>query len=313
MKDNVDFGEDSSDLDFGDPEPSGLRTNPHLEETRDDDLDFGDPGEGDTTGEPGEDWTSLYESLEAPRPESIPGLPQPMAGPEYGPGPEHHEPEMAREKLNLIAGESQACRDCPLGARRKNAVPGIGPAGSSVLFIGEAPGQNEDETGHPFTGQAGKLLDGLLARAGTNRNRVFITNMLKCRPPDNRDPTPGELEACGHYLDRQVDAIKPRLIVTLGRFSTEKFIPGVELKTLRSNVYRLEDGTLVMPVYHPAAALRRKEWRKELIQDFGTIGEIMDGREPEANEKPEPKQRNTARRPQEGDENTTGRSQAPLF
>ncbi|MEK7806748.1 MAG: uracil-DNA glycosylase, partial [Chloroflexota bacterium] len=111
----------------------------------------------------------------------------------------------------------ERCTDCPLSRSRTNAVPGEGPADAEIMFIGEGPGYHEDRQGRPFVGPAGQFLEGLLASIGTGRERVFIANMVKCRPPENRDPLPAEIAACSKYLDRQIELVNPRLIVTLGR------------------------------------------------------------------------------------------------
>ena len=125
----------------------------------------------------------------------------------------------AADTLLAIRHQIEQCQACPLAAGRLNVVPGEGPANSQIMFIGEGPGYNEDQQGKPFVGQAGKFLDELLGYAGLKRSEVFITNVVKCRPPENRDPQPEELAACRRYLDAQIAAINPRIIVTLGRFS----------------------------------------------------------------------------------------------
>ena len=128
--------------------------------------------------------------------------------------------------LDEVAQAVRSCTDCPLHRGRTNAVPGEGSPSADVMFIGEGPGFHEDRQGRPFVGPAGQLLEGLLASIGTNRDEVFIANMVKCRPPDNRDPEPSEIAACGKFLERQIELINPRLIVTLGRFSLGRFFPG---------------------------------------------------------------------------------------
>ena len=143
------------------------------------------------------------------------------------------------------------------------------------MFIGEAPGYHEDRQGRPFVGPAGHLLDGLLASIGANRQSVFIANMVKCRPPDNRDPQPPEIAACAQYLDRQIELINPKLIVTLGRFSLGRFFPGESVTRARGKPRAAPDGRLIFPVLHPAAALRRPELRKTLVDDFRAISETL--------------------------------------
>jgi DNA polymerase len=143
------------------------------------------------------------------------------------------------------------------------------------MFIGEGPGFQEDRQGRPFVGPAGKLLDGLLASIGANRQNVFIANMVKCRPPDNRDPNPAELAACTKYLDRQIELINPRLIVTLGRFAFGRYFPGEGITRARGTL-REKDGRKVFPVLHPAAVLRREELRPTMIEDFKAIAKILE-------------------------------------
>ena len=142
------------------------------------------------------------------------------------------------------------------------------------MFIGEGPGFHEDRQGRPFVGPAGQLLEGLLASIGANRDQVFIANMVKCRPPDNRDPQPSEISACSKYLDRQIELVNPKIIVTLGRFSLGRFFPGESITRARGRL-RQKDGRLIFPVMHPAAALRRPELRPTMVQDFRAIGDAL--------------------------------------
>jgi DNA polymerase len=142
------------------------------------------------------------------------------------------------------------------------------------MFIGEGPGYHEDRQGRPFVGPAGQFLEELLASIGTGRERVFIANMVKCRPPQNRDPLPAEIAACSKYLDRQIELINPRLIVTLGRFSLGRFFPGESISRARGKV-REKDGRYIYPVMHPAAALYRQELRAIIIEDFKAIPSIL--------------------------------------
>ena len=179
------------------------------------------------------------------------------------------------DSLEEIAGLVRNCNDCPLGMGRTHAVPGEGPADAEIMFIGEGPGLQEDRQGRPFVGPAGQFLDGLLASIGMRREEVFIANMIKCRPPQNRDPQPTEMSACGKYLDRQIELIDPRLIVTLGRFSLGRFFPGESITRARGKA-RQKDGRYIYPVMHPAAGLRRQELRASIIQDFKAIPDILD-------------------------------------
>ena len=195
------------------------------------------------------------------------------------------------ETLDQVADLVRNCTDCPLSGGRTNAVPGEGNPQAEIMFIGEGPGFQEDRQGRPFVGPAGKLLDGLLASIGTNRGEVFIANMVKCRPPDNRDPAPAEMAACTKYLDRQIELVNPKLIVTLGRFAFGRYFPGEGITKARGRL-REKDGRKIFPVLHPAAVLRREELRPTMIEDFKAISEILvggtegpskqpDGREPE--------------------------------
>ena len=180
------------------------------------------------------------------------------------------------ETLDRVAFLVRNCTDCPLASGRTHAVPGEGNPQADVMFIGEAPGFQEDRQGRPFVGPAGKLLDGLLASIGTNRDDVFIANMVKCRPPDNRDPDPGELAACTKFLDRQIELVNPKLIVTLGRFAFGRYFPGEGITKSRGRL-REKVGRKIFPVLHPAAVLRRDELRPTMIEDFKAISEILEG------------------------------------
>ena len=181
------------------------------------------------------------------------------------------------ETLDRVAFLVRNCTDCPLASGRTHAVPGEGNPQADVMFIGEAPGFQEDRQGRPFVGPAGKLLDGLLASIGTNRDDVFIANMVKCRPPDNRDPAPRELAACTKFLDRQIELVNPKLIVTLGRFAFGRYFPGEGITKARGRL-REKVGRKIFPVLHPAAVLRRDELRPTMIEDFKAISEILEGR-----------------------------------
>jgi len=176
-------------------------------------------------------------------------------------------PPTPAEILEQIAAEVRACTKCRLCQSRKNAVPGEGGLASGLMFIGEGPGFHENEQGRPFVGQAGMLLEELLASIGLKREQVFITNVVKCRPPDNRDPLPDEIEACASFLDRQIAAINPRLIVSLGRYSMAKFFPGKKISEVHGQA-RFADGRAYVAMYHPAAGLRAESVRRLLFEDF---------------------------------------------
>lgn len=183
------------------------------------------------------------------------------------------------EEYRALIEEILHCRRCGLWETRTNAVPGEGPIDAKVMLIGEAPGRHEDAQGRPFVGAAGKLLTELLEMIGLRRSDVYITNLLKCRPPGNRDPLPDEVEACSPYLDRQVELIRPRVIVTLGRHSTKYVLERGGLRVrgisqVRGRVFSLELNGLavrVVPTYHPAAALYNPKVRGILERDFEVV------------------------------------------
>jgi uracil-DNA glycosylase family 4 len=173
----------------------------------------------------------------------------------------------AVESLREISRQVSVCEKCARHFSRKNAVPGEGPSNAQFLFIGEGPGFNENELGRPFVGQAGKFLDELLANAGLKREEVFITNVVKCRPPGNRDPLPEELAACGIYLDRQIEMINPGVIVTLGRYSMGKFLPNARISDIHGKSSWVNE-RLIIAMYHPAAALHQPNLKPVVISDF---------------------------------------------
>jgi DNA polymerase len=176
--------------------------------------------------------------------------------------------------LEEIARLVRSCADCPLHQGRTNSVPGEGASDAAIMFIGEGPGFQEDRQGRPFVGPAGQFLEELLQSIGLTRQQVFIANMVKCRPPQNRDPAPVEMEACSKYLDRQIELIDPKLIVTLGRFSLARFFPGETISRARGRL-RQHDGRNVYPIMHPAAALHRPEFRAAITEDFKAIPAIL--------------------------------------
>ncbi|MFN8660572.1 MAG: uracil-DNA glycosylase [Thermomicrobiales bacterium] len=183
----------------------------------------------------------------------------------------------AQEKeavLDEIAAEIRVCTRCELHRTRTNSVPGEGPADARIMFIGEAPGWNEDQQGRPFVGAAGKFLEELLGAAGLKRSDVFITNVVKSRPPGNRDPLPDEIVACAPFLQRQIDTIDPDVIVTLGRFSMAKWFPGERISRIHGQPKR--DGKrLIVPMYHPAAALHQQALKTTILEDFAKLPRIL--------------------------------------
>lgn len=183
--------------------------------------------------------------------------------------------EERRQSLQTLSDEVSQCRKCELCGGRTNAVFGDGSPDARVLIVGEAPGKNEDLQGKPFVGAAGKYLDELLGIAGLAREDVFIANVLKCRPPGNRDPRPEEIQACADYLRNQTRAIDPEYIVTLGNFAT-KFILRTEtgITRLRGRLQRA-GRFKVFPVFHPAAAIYDQSKRPVLEDDFAKLGELL--------------------------------------
>jgi DNA polymerase len=168
------------------------------------------------------------------------------------------------------------CRRCPLGASRTHAVPGVGPADARILIVGEAPGQNEDLQGEPFVGAAGKLLDQLLRGIGLSRQDVFITNILKCRPPGNRDPQPDEVQACSPFLEEQLRLIRPEVVLVLGRHALARLLPGNDSIGRVHGRVIAKDGVSYIPIYHPATALYNSFMLKPLEQDFQAVRAHLD-------------------------------------
>jgi uracil-DNA glycosylase family 4 len=169
--------------------------------------------------------------------------------------------------LGAVALEVSGCTRCPLHAGRTRTVPGEGNPLSDVLLVGEGPGAREDATGRPFVGPAGQLLDELLRAIGWTREQVFIANVVKCRPPANRDPEPEEISACRPYLDRQEEALDPAVIVTLGRHSLRRYLPDARIGEVHGRLRR-SGGHFVFPMYHPAAALHQASLRETLFADI---------------------------------------------
>lgn len=202
----------------------------------------------------------------------------------------------AEEELKRIAQEVSTCTQCNLHYSRKRGVPGEGPAIAEIMFIGEGPGFHENEQGRPFVGAAGKFLDELLAQINLKRSDVFITNVVKCRPPSNRDPQAEELAACNGYLERQIQALNPKVIVTLGRFSMARFLPKAKISNVHGQAMNVK-GRLVVAMYHPAAALHQRSLRGTIEADFARLPELItqaaqmpEYTEQPAEEKQEPKQ-----------------------
>ncbi|MEA2613422.1 MAG: uracil-DNA glycosylase [Chloroflexota bacterium] len=185
-----------------------------------------------------------------------------------------------RAALEAIADEVRVCTRCRLHETRTKAVPGEGDASTEVMFVGEGPGMNEDREGRPFVGRAGGLLVTLLGHIGWFRDDVFITNIVKCRPPGNRDPEPDEIAACAPYLERQLQALDPSVVVTLGRYSMGRFMPGVRISQAHGTTRIADPETgardaTVFAMYHPAAALRTPAIERESYQDVALIPTVL--------------------------------------
>jgi uracil-DNA glycosylase family 4 len=175
-----------------------------------------------------------------------------------------------------LYGKIQKCDACRLCKQRRRAVPGEGREDAEIMFIGEAPGWHEDQQGRPFVGPAGQFLDELLQSIGLSRSEVYIANVVKCRPPSNRDPLPDEIEACRKWLDRQIEVIKPKVIVTLGRHSMARFFSGTTISRAHGTA-RQGDGVIYFAMYHPAAALHQGSLRRVIMEDMLKIPPLLAG------------------------------------
>lgn len=185
-----------------------------------------------------------------------------------------------RRALETIASEVSVCTNCRLAEGRTNAVPGEGHPDTEVVFVGEGPGFNEDQQGRPFVGAAGGFLNELLGTIGWKRDEVFVTNVVKCRPPSNRDPEPDEIAACAPFLKRQLEALDPALVVTLGRFSMQTFMPGARIGQAHGTIRPVDPDTgasdaLAFAMYHPAAAFRQQSLRDTMKLDMCSIPDTL--------------------------------------
>jgi len=178
-------------------------------------------------------------------------------------------------KLEQVSQEIRSCKRCQLHLSRTHAVPGEGSEGAAVMFIGEGPGFHEDKQGRPFVGAAGQFLNELLESIDLQRADVYITNVVKCRPPANRDPLPEEIEACRGYLDRQIESIQPKMVVTLGRFSMARYFPNAKISVIHGRAKKM-GGVLYYPMYHPAAALHQPSLRRTVEEDMLRIPELIE-------------------------------------
>jgi uracil-DNA glycosylase family 4 len=190
-------------------------------------------------------------------------------------------------ELEKIAAEIRECTACLLHRGRTNAVPGEGPEDAQIVFIGEAPGFHEDQQGRPFVGAAGRFLEELLTGIGLTREQVYIANVIKCRPPANRDPLSEEIAACSSFLERQLAAIRPRLVVTLGRFSMTRYFPKARISQIHGQPRRF-DNLVCLPMYHPAAALHQPSLRRVIEEDFRRIPKVLERAEQIAEYEPPP-------------------------
>lgn len=168
-----------------------------------------------------------------------------------------------------------ACQRCPLAVGRTHAVPGEGNLNTVVMLVGEGPGFDEERLGQPFVGRSGQYLTETLDRLGISRSDVYITNVVKCRPPKNRDPLPAELEACAEYLERQVAIVNPRIIVTLGRFSMKRWFPDGSITRIHGQVRNIGRGRIAVAMFHPAAALRNPQWQTEFETDMAKLPPLI--------------------------------------
>ncbi len=177
-------------------------------------------------------------------------------------------------ELTDMYAQIRVCPKCDLSQSRTNAVPGEGPENAEIMFIGEAPGFHEDRQGRPFVGAAGQYLDELLKLIGMDRTKVYITNVVKCRPPQNRDPRPDEMEACRPYLDRQIELIQPKVIITISRYAMARWFPDKKISEIHGHPKRFGN-LVVLPMYHPAAALHQPSLKPQLEADFRRIPQIL--------------------------------------
>lgn len=178
--------------------------------------------------------------------------------------------------LAALAAEVNACGACALAATRTHAVPGEGDPQAVVMFVGEGPGADEDNLARPFVGRSGQYLTAVMESAGIRRSDVFITNVVKCRPPGNRDPLPTELSACSGYLDRQIELINPRIIVTLGRFSMGRWFPGASITRIHGQIRNIGRGRVALALFHPAAALRNPPWQEAFVKDMAKLPPLIE-------------------------------------
>lgn len=191
--------------------------------------------------------------------------------------------------LSQLYQEIEHCQDCELAKHRTRVVPGEGAENASLFFIGEAPGWHEDQQGRPFVGPAGQFLEQLLASISLKREQVYIANVIKCRPPGNRDPLPGEIQSCQKWLDHQIELVRPKMIITLGRYSLARYFPGESISKVHGKAKK-QDNVIYYAMYHPAAALHQGSLRKIIEADMHQIPDILAKASKIAEADTEPKQ-----------------------
>lgn len=193
--------------------------------------------------------------------------------------------------LTELCQQIALCHKCDIARLRTKVVPGEGAENAEIMFIGEAPGWHEDQQGRPFVGQAGQYLDQLLASINLKRQQVYIANVIKCRPPENRDPLPTEIQNCAGWLESQISIIKPKMIVTLGRYSMAKYFPGKSISKIHGTAVK-RDGVIYFAMYHPAAALHQGSLRQDIEADMQKIPKLLAEANKVEEDKPQPQQLN---------------------
>jgi uracil-DNA glycosylase family 4 len=184
--------------------------------------------------------------------------------------------ENQTKAMRALEADVNGCQRCALAQGRTHAVPGEGNGNAVVMFVGEGPGKDEDRQGRPFVGRSGKFLTQMLDQIGIDRKDVYITNVVKCRPPNNRDPEGAELAACDDYLTRQVEIVNPRIIVTLGRYSMRRWFDTGTITKIHGKISNIGHGRVAMAMFHPAAALRNPTWRIAFEQDLATLPGLIE-------------------------------------
>ena len=189
--------------------------------------------------------------------------------------------------LTELYQQINLCHKCDIARLRTKVVPGEGAENAEIMFIGEAPGWHEDQQGRPFVGQAGQFLDKLLTSINLDRRQVYIANVIKCRPPDNRDPLPTEIQNCSPWLDSQIEIIKPKMIVTLGRYSMARYFGTTKISSIHGQA-KTADGRLVVAMFHPAAALHQPALKQSIEEDFRRLPALIEQARKQAASSPPP-------------------------